>query len=225
MPINIKFISITIIGIGLIKKVSRNQIKIESKFYKLYKKIFENNLIELNEENNEIKNVEKEFIKDKNKKLVNEINYIKKLNDYLDKKLLLENENNNIINIENLEEILDIKDNSSKNIENKDSKFNSLNCYDNQTIGKLNLNYENKLNNQNINENNGYKSNASLTKVNSHSFLLNSDCTDFFQLENNQNFFNFEIPKINIFNFNLGKGSLIYDLSSAENFNDFIYEN
>lgn len=157
--------------------------------------------------------------------MVNEINYIKKLNIYLDKKLLLENENNNIINIENLDEILDIKDNSSKNIENKDSKFNSLKCYDNQTTGNLNLNNENKLNNQNINENNGFKSNTSLTKVNAHSFLLNGDCTDFFQLENNQNIFNFEIPKINKFNFNFGKSSLICDLSSAENYNDFIYEN
>ena len=97
----LKFISI--IGIGLIKKVSRNQIKIESKFYKLYKKNFENNIIDLNEENND----EKEIIEEENKKLVNEINYIKKLNIYLDKKLLFENENNNIINIENLDEILE----------------------------------------------------------------------------------------------------------------------
>lgn len=81
-------------------------------------------MIQLNEDNNEIKNVEKEFIKDKNKKLINEINYIKKLNIYLDKKLLLENENNNFINIENLDEILDIKDNPLKNIEYKDSNFN-----------------------------------------------------------------------------------------------------
>ena len=83
-------------------------------------------MIQLNEDNNEIKNVEKEFIKDKNKKLINEINYIKKLSIYLDKKLLLENENNNFINIENLDEILDIKDNPLKNIEYKGSNFNSL---------------------------------------------------------------------------------------------------
>ena len=157
--------------------------------------------------------------------MVNEINYIKKLNIYLDKKLLFENENNNIINIENLYEILDIKDNSSKNIENKYTKFNSLKFYKNQKIGKLSLNSENKLNNQNINDNNGYITNSSLTKVNAHSFLLNSQCNDFFQFENNQNIFNFEIPKINKFNFNFGKGSLICDLSSVENYNDFIYEN
>ena len=180
-------------------------------------------MIQLNEDNNEIKNLEKEFIKDKNKKLINEINYIKKLSTYLDKKLLLENENNNFINIENLDEILDIKDNPLKNIEYKGSNFNSLKFYDSQTIGKLN--FENKLNNQNINDNNGYKSNISLSKINAHSFILNSEYTDFFQYENNQNFFNFEIPKINKFNFNFGKGSLICDLSSVENYNDFIYEN
>ena len=180
-------------------------------------------MIQLNEDNNEIKNIEKEFIKDKNKKLINEINYIKKLSTYLDKKLLLENENNNFINIENLDEILDIKDNPLKNIEYKDSNFNSLKFYDSQTIGKLN--FENKLNNQKINDNNGYKSNISLSKINAHSFILNSEYTDFFQYENNQNFFNFEIPKINKFNFNLGKGALLFDLSSVENYNDFIYEN
>ena len=157
--------------------------------------------------------------------MINEINYIKKLNIYLDQKLQFENENNNIINIENLNEILDIKDNSPKNKEYKDSNFNSLKFYDNQKIGKLNLNNENKLNNQNINDNIVYKSNISLSKVNTHSFLLNNEYTDFFQCENNQNFFNFEIPKIDKFNFNLGKGSLICDLTSFENYNGFIYEN
>ena len=215
---------ILILGIGLIKKVSRNQIKIESKFYELYKKNFGNSLIELNEENNETKSFEKEFIKDKNKKLVNEINYIKQLNFYLDKKLLLENENNNIINIENLDEILDIKDNILKNIEYKDSN-KSLKCYDNQKVEKLNLNNENKLNNQNVNNNKENKSNISLSKVNAHSFSLNNECIDFFQCENNQNFFNFEIPKINKFNFSLEKGSLICDLSSVDNYKDFICEN
>lgn len=156
--------------------------------------------------------------------MVNEINYIKKLNFYLDKKLLLENENNNIINIENLDELLDIKENTLKNIEYKDSN-KSLKFFDNQKVEKLNLNNENKLNNQNINDNKEYKSNINLSKVNELSFSLNNECIDLFQCENNQNFFNFEIPKINKFNFSLEKGSLIFDLSSVNNYKDFICEN
>ena len=178
---------------------------------------------EENNENKEIKNVEKQFIKDKNKKLINEINYIKKLNIYLDKLLLFENETNNIINIENLDEILDINDSISKNEEYKDSNTTSLKYNDRQKIGKLHLNYENKLNNQSINGNNEYKSSLGLNKINAHSLLLSNEFPDFFQCENNQNFFNFEIPKSNKFNFNLGKGSLICDLPSVENYNDFIY--
>lgn len=156
--------------------------------------------------------------------MINEINYIKKLNTYLDKRLLFENENNNFINIENLDEILDLKDNTLKNNEYKDSNFNSLKIDDNQKIGNLNLNNENKLNIQNINGNKEYKSDINLNKINTHSFLLNSECADF-QCENNQNFFNFEIPKINKFNFNLEKSSLICDLSNVDINNNFIYEN
>jgi len=99
-------------GIGLIKKDSKNQIRLEPDFFELYKNSQNNNLIELNEEiepNNDIKDEIKES---QNNNLANEINYLRKLLKDTDEKIFNENQNNNIINIENLDEILDLKNKS-----------------------------------------------------------------------------------------------------------------
>ena len=90
-----------IIGIGYIKKDSKNQIKIEPNFYDLFPES-QKNPLQLDEDNNKKKknNIEK----DKNKiiklnNIKNEINFIKYLIDGENKELLLYKNNNNKNNL------------------------------------------------------------------------------------------------------------------------------
>ena len=86
----ILFIIFYYIGIGLIKKASKNKILVESNFYDLYFNI-DKNINELNEENikekkNQLKNINKE---------INDVSYLTKI---VNEKLLIYQNNNDINN-------------------------------------------------------------------------------------------------------------------------------
>lgn len=221
---------IIIIGIGLIEKDSKNKIKLNLDFYKLYKNNENSNLIELNEgdeQNNDIRN---EIIRSQRKELKDEINNLRKLIKDTDEKLSNEIQNNKFINIENLDEILDIK---SKN--NLDSQSN--NSRTKEISGKIDAKkaefvIRNKLE---LDENANYPTNSNNLLMDSNkkedlfrikkedeNLEFNGDYIDLYIPENIKNDLNFEIPKNNGIDFKLRKDSFISDFSNIENLYNFI---
>ena len=136
------------IGIGLIKKASKNQIILEKDFYNLIKNGETSNNIDLNEDNDiSISEKYNDKIINDNKfnSLNNELNYVKNLIHITDEKLLLYENNNNLyvdnnLNINNPENNKNII-NSKEKISNKklfsvvtiEKKFNDAKINNNQT--------------------------------------------------------------------------------------------
>ena len=122
VTINIYYIFLIIIGIGFIKKDSKNQIRLKPEFYNLFNDN-QNNIIELDEDKNE------NYPNDKNKeklielnKINNEINFVSSLLDSCKAKILLyrgKNQNRNINyenNINNVKKNNNIAKNKSINL-------------------------------------------------------------------------------------------------------------
>jgi hypothetical protein len=145
-----KYIIFNYIGIGLITKASKNQIKLKKEFFDLYNQ--NSQIILLNEEENNIKiNNKNSNQKEKNnekkinyyniiKKYINEIKYVDKLIDYTNKQLLIFNPNINN-NFEILEQTVKII-NKNNDVNYRVDKNND-NCFINKTIDNISKNGEN----------------------------------------------------------------------------------
>ena len=110
------------IGIGLIKKGNKNQMKLKEDFFKLAINRQTNNIIELYEDDDDdcIIGKDKEKIINKINSLKNELNYVNNLIHYIDEKLLIYENNNNF----NLDNILNLNNqeynkNNTEKISNK----------------------------------------------------------------------------------------------------------
>ena len=220
---------IIILGIGLIKKDSKNQIRLESDFYELYKNSQNNNLIELNEEIGQNNDIKDEIKESQNNNLTNEINYLRKLIKDTDEKIFNENQNNNIINIENLDEILDLKNKSylknQYNFKTKEiSGKNDARKVEYATRKKLeveeNSNYPTNSNKLYIDSNK--KDDFLRIKKEEENLPFNEEYIGLFISENIKNEFNFEILKNSGIDFELRKDSFMSDLSNIENLNNLI---
>lgn len=221
---------IIIIGIGLIEKDSKNQIRLKSDFYELYENNENNNLIELNEgdeQNNDLRN---EIIRSQRKALKNEINYLRQLIIDTDEKLSKEIQNNKIINIENLDELLDLKSKSNFDSQSNNSRTKEIS-------GKIDAKkaefvIRKKLE---LEENANYPTNSNKLWMDSNkkedllrfkkedeNLEFNGDYIGLYIPENIKNDLNIEIPKNNEIDFELRKDSFISDFSNIENLNNFI---
>jgi len=221
---------IIIIGIGLIEKDSKNQIRLKSDFYELYENNENSNMIELNEEDEQNNDIRNEIIRSQRKSLKNEINYLRQLIKDTDEKLSKENQNNKNINIENLDELLDLR---SKN--NLDSQSN--NSRTKEISGKIDAKkaefvIRKKLE---LEENANYPTNSNKLWMDSNkkedlfrfkkedeNLEFNGDYIGLYIPENIKNDLNIEIPKNNEINFELRKDSFISDFSNIENLNNLI---
>ena len=218
---------IIIIGIGLIEKDQKNQIKLKYEFYELYEK---NNLIDLNEGNEQNNGIKNEIKRSQGKELRNEINYLKQLIKTIDQKLSKENQNNNIINIENLDEILDLKFNN--NFESQQSNFktkdisgkNDAKKPESLTTKKFELeeqtNYPMNSNKLCLDPNK--KEDLFRFKKVDENMEFNGEYMGLLIPENIKNDFNYEILKNGGIDFDLRKDSFISDLSNIENLNNLI---
>jgi len=221
---------IIIIGIGLIEKDSKNQIRLKSDFYELYENNENNNLIELNEgdeQNNDLRN---EIIRSQRKALKNEINYLRQLIIDTDEKLSKEIQNNKIINIENLDELLDLKSKSNFDSQSNNSRTKEIS-------GKIDAKkaefvIRKKLE---LEENANYPTNSNKLWMDSNkkedllrfkkedeNLEFNGDYIGLYIPENIKNDLNIEIPKNNEIDFELRKDSFISDFSNIENLNNLI---
>lgn len=221
---------IIIIGIGLIEKDSKNQIRLKSDFYELYENNENNNLIELNEgdeQNNDLRN---EIIRSQRKALKNEINYLRQLIIDTDEKLSKEIQNNKIINIENLDELLDLKSKSNFDSQSNNSRTKEIS-------GKIDAKkaefvIRKKLE---LEENANYPTNSNKLWMDSNkkedllrfkkedeNLEFNGDYIGLYIPENIKNDLNNEIPKNNEIDFELRKDSFISDFSNIENLNNLI---
>jgi len=221
---------IIILGIGLIKKDSKNQIRLESDFYELYKNSQNNNLIELNEgieQNDDIKDKIKES---QNNNLINEINYLRKLIKDTDEKLFNENQNNNFINIKNLDEILDLK--NKIYLENRLNNFKTKEISGKNDARKVEYATRKKLE---VEENSNYPTNSNKLNIDSNkkddllrlrkeeeNLSFNGEYIGLFIPENIKNALNFGFLKNNGIDFDLREDSSISDLSNIENSNNLI---
>lgn len=221
---------IIIIGIGLIEKDSKNQIRLKSDFYELYENNENSNMIELNEEDEQNNDIRNEIIRSQRKSLKNEINYLRQLIKDTDEKLSKENQNNKNINIENLDELLDLR---SKN--NLDSQSN--NSRTKEISGKIDAKkaefvIRKKLE---LEENANYPTNSNKLWMDSNkkedlfrfkkedeNLEFNGDYIGLYIPENIKNDLNIEIPKNNEIDFELRKDSFISDFSNIENLNNLI---
>lgn len=221
---------IIIIGIGLIEKDSKNQIRLKSDFYELYENNENSNMIELNEEDEQNNDIRNEIIRSQRKTLKNEINYLRQLIKDTDEKLSKENQNNKNINIENLDELLDLR---SKN--NLDSQSN--NSRTKEISGKIDAKkaefvIRKKLE---LEENANYPTNSNKLWMDSNkkedlfrfkkedeNLEFNGDYIGLYIPENIKNDLNIEIPKNNEIDFELRKDSFISDFSNIENLNNLI---
>ena len=231
----------------MIKKDSKNQVKLEATFYDLYNDNQKNNIIELNEENNKNNNnnkinkieKEKEELNNKVRKIDNEINYVNSLINEAEKKLSLYREkyNNNFLDI-NLDQKNTNKNKNSNDNTNinttLDKKDNNQtlepNIWDLINIFNLNLNEE--PNNNSINKNdleNFFKSGLKqqndkkdfFTQLNKeqNGYFYDEECINLLNYETNKNAEEY-IPKKNMNN-NLRKDSFISDFSELENLKGF----
>ena len=218
---------IIVLGIELITKDSKNQIKLLPDFFELYKNNEKNNLIELKEGNEEENNIKDEIKRCQYQELKNEINYLKRMIKDTDEKLSKENQNNNIINIENLDEILDLKikdifDFQPINFKTKEiSSKNDVNKAESANRKKLELE-----------ENGNYPTNSNKLFMDSNkkedpkkeneSLLFNGEYKSLFNLEDLKNDINFDIPNYNGIDPAFRKDSFVSDLSNIENLNNLI---
>lgn len=215
------------LGIGLIKKDSKNQIKLLPDFFELYKNNEKNNLIELKEGNEEENNIKDEIKRCQYQELKNEINYLKRMIKDTDEKLSKENQNNNIINIENLDEILDLK---IKDI----FDFQPINFKTKEISSKNDVNKEESANRKKLEleENGNYPTNSNKLFMDSNkkedpkkeneSLLFNGEYKSLFNLEDLKNDINFDIPNYNGIDPAFRKDSFVSDLSNIENLNNLI---
>lgn len=210
----------SIIGIGLIKKDSKNQIRLESSFYELYNENQVKNIIGLNEEenkNNIDNNKENEkldtIINNKFKKLENELDFINNLIKASEKKLLYyRNCHNNNNTSDN-----NFNDNKNINFEKKSTKlplepniFDLMNIFNLQIIEDNNLNINNS---QNLNKFGLQKDPfADFIKEPNNNFL-EQEYFNIFSNEINKK----EVGISNNYNYSLGKDSLISDFFDIDN--------
>ena len=223
------FILIIIIGIGLIQKDSKNQIRLEPDFYKLYKNNENNKLIELDEENEKDNDIKNEIKSSQCNELKNEINYLRQLIKETDEKLSKEIQNNNIINIENLDEILDLK--NKNNFENQSNNFKTKDIPGKNDAKKAESATRKKFE---LEENGNYQTNSNKLCLDSNKkedfFRIKKEEEnlefngefDLFIPENIKNDINIEILKNSGMDFDLRKDSFISDLSNIENSNYLI---
>ena len=218
---------IIIIGIGLIEKDQKNQIRLKSKFYELYENNENNNLINLeegNEQNNDIKN---EIKRSQGKELKNEINYLRHLIKTTDEKLSKENQNNNFINIENLDEILDLK--SNNNFESQPNNFINRDISGKndpkkvESLTRIKLEFEEDINypmysNRLCMDPNKKEDLLRIKKIDEN-WIFNGEIMDLFIHENIKNDCNDEIRGME---FNFRKDSFISNVSNIEYLNNLI---
>lgn len=225
-----------IIGIGFIKKDSKNQIRLKPEFYNLFNDN-QNSIIELDEDKN------KNYPNAKNKaklielsKINNEINFVNSLLDSCNEKLLLFREKNQNINI-NYDNNLNKKNiNKNKSINLFAISHDAVMTPEPSIDEIINILYQNNLyiDNKN-NEKNEFKlkikqihenkenlsPNKNYENVNS---LFNEEYIDLFNKDNNNNVINLKSLKNKNLNFNLAKDSLFSDISSFGDLGDFNYD-
>jgi hypothetical protein len=221
---------VIIIGIGLIEKDQKNQIRLKSDFYELYENNENNNLIDLNEGNEQNNDIKNEIKRSQGKELKKEINYLRQLIKTTDEKLSKENQNNNIINIENLDEILDLKSNSNFEIQPNNFKTKDISGkkdakkLESLTMTKLELeeqiNYP--MNSNKLCMDPNKKEDLFRFKKVDENLEINEEYMGLFIPENIKNDFNYEILKNGGMDFDLRKDSFISDLSNIENLNNLI---
>ena len=214
--INIYIIFYIFIGIGLIKKYSKNQIKVEKEIFDLYDRSQNRNIIELNEENLK-SNPHKKGDGDVNncENINKEIKYVKYLYNTIKEKILLFKENiifnNNSKNNNNL-----LKNEIEKNIGEKNTIVPSI-------FEIINIIRENHLNNEDINNNNNIlieKENVSQGKKEENN-LFDRECLDIFNIENNKENIFEPLPNKNL---NLRKSSFMSYFSDIRNLDNFNIE-
>ena len=232
------------IGIGLIKKDSKNQIRLKPEFYNLFN-VNSNNSIELDEDenkknynyNNIIKLIELNNIN-------NEIQFVNSLNEFCKEKILLykgkiQKKNTNYDNNLNLNFLN--KDNNKNNDKNKSINLFTV-CHDDVispepsideiiTILKQNNScFDNKYNDKkeltlNLKQIKEKKEELSLNKnyenINS---MFKEEYTDLFNKSNNNNDINYKSLKNKNFHFNARKDSFISDISSFGDICGFNYD-
>lgn len=180
------------IGIGLIKKGNKNQMKLKEDFFKLAINRQTNNIIELYEDDDDdcIIGKDKEKIINKINSLKNELNYVNNLIHYIDEKLLIYENNNNF----NLDNILNLN-NQEYNKNNTEKISNKKYFYVVKTEKK----------NQKIPKKNHTKKNLSQIKTsNSEKKYLNEKDNSFVtsDIKERKDFYQSEDDEISIFNIN-----------------------
>ena len=217
---------IIIIGIGLIEKDQKNQIRLKSNFYELYENNENYNLIDLNEGNEQNNDIKNEIQKSQDKELKKEINYLRHLIKTTDEKLSKENQNNNIINIENLDEILDLK--SNNDFESQPNNFKTKEISGKNDAKKLEsptkkkLEFEEHMNSNKLCMDPNKKEDLLRIKKVDENLEFNGEYMDLFITENIKNDFNYDMLKNSGMDFGLRKDSFISDLSNIENLNNLI---
>ena len=217
---------IIIIGIGLIEKDQKNQIRLKSDFYELYENNENYNLIDLNEGNEQNNDIKNEIQKSQDKELKKEINYLRHLIKTTDEKLSKENQNNNIINIENLDEILDLK--SDNNFESQPNNFKTKDISGKndakkvESLTKKKLEFEEHMNSNKLCMDPNKKEDLLRIKKVDENLEFNGEYMDLFITENIKNDFNYDMLKNSGMDFGLRKDSFISDLSNIENLNNLI---
>lgn len=180
------------IGIGLIKKGNKNQMKLKEDFFKLAINRQTNNIIELYEDDDDdcIIGKDKEKIINKINSLKNELNYVNNLIHYIDEKLLIYENNNNF----NLDNILNLN-NQEYNKNNTEKISNKKYFYVVKTEKK----------NQKTSKKNHTKKNLSQIKTsNSEKKYLNEKDNSFVtsDIKERKDFYQSEDDEISIFNIN-----------------------
>lgn len=238
-------------GIGIIKKDAKNQIKLEPEFYELYMNN-QNNIILLDEEKNKNNKIEKNKDKilnnnnNKLQKLNNEIKYVDHLINNMNERLLLLNPNLNN-NLDILEHNLNLNlnnlnknNNNSTNNNNKTLNLISKKCECNTRTDSINILDPNNLihlldntfdlnSNKNSQQNQIFKIDLKQSKERKdifvqnkkeeENFLLKEDYIDLFNENINKNEINFDLNENK--NFNFRKDSFMSDLSIIGNLNNF----
>ncbi len=238
-------------GIGIIKKDAKNQIKLEPEFYELYMNN-QNNIILLDEEKNKNNKIEKNKDKilnnnnNKLQKLNNEIKYVEYLINNMNERLLLLNPNLNN-NLDILEHNLNFNlnnlnknNNNSTNNNNKtlnliskkhecNTKTDFINILDPNNLIHLLDNTFDLNSNKNSQQNQIFKIDLKQSKESKdifvqnkkeeENFLLNEDYIDLFNENINKNEINFDLNENK--NFNFRKDSFMSDLSIIGNLNNF----